>query len=658
MRITYDLSTLDWQLAGWFPYLWQYQLEHQQLGALAEERDVQTICPAKVPGSVQYALRAAGILPDWNVGLQARECEWVENRHWMYETVLPDDWFVPGKVYRLNCQGLDYSGRVYLNDKLVGDFCGTHIPHIFDLTPHVVETHNVLRIVFDLPPRWLGQFGYTSRMTEWKARFNYSWDWQPRLVQIGIWDTITLEVSDGQEIVEFRCTTDADAEGMGLLKTWGRVVAGSDATVQIELVQGETVVATERLPVAQFNTTGLTWRGLQVELWWPNLVGAQPLYTVRCTLLDGSGVTLDTAIRRVGFRHVAWQLCEGAPENADPWLCVVNGRPVFLQGVNFPPVLPNFADVTEADYRKRLQLYHDLGMNVLRINACGFLEKEVFYDICDELGLFVWQEFPLCSSGVDNIPPADERSVQSVTAIARSYIVRRQHHVSLLLWSGGNELSDLQMRPLDTGHPLLNALQKVVAAEDPGRRFIPASPSGPRYSANAQEFGLGLHWDVHGPWKADGSLEAWAEYFRADDALFCSEVGAPGAAPADLIRAYAGSCELLPITAQNLLWCNPVAWWLEEKQFAAEHGRPPASVEEYVAWSQERQAQALTIAVEACKARFPACGGVILWCGHDCFPCPTNTSIVDFHGKPKPAALALAEIYRASPGSSLCAGRP
>jgi beta-mannosidase len=424
--------------------------------------------------------------------------------------------------------------------------------------------------------------------------------------------------------------------------------------VAIKLVQGETVIREERVRAGQFNAQGVSWQNLPVELWWPNLAGEQGgsetaplhLYTVHCTLLDAADKTLDAAVRRVGFRYVEWRSCAGAPESADPWLCVVNGQAIFLQGVNFPPVLPNFADATEADYRKRLQLYRDLGMNVLRINACGFLEKEVFYDLCDELGLFVWQEFPLTSSGVENIPPADEQSAREMCEIARSFIVRRQHHPSLLLWSGGNELIDLHMRPLGTGHPMLAALQQVAAAEDPGRRFIPASPSGPRFGADAKEFGQGLHWDVHGPWKPEGDLAAWAAYWQADDALFRSEIGSPSAAPAALIRAYAGDCALLPIAADNPLWRYPVAWWLEEKQFAVEHGRPPASVEEYVAWSQERQAQALTIAVGACKARFPRCGGAILWCGHDCFPCPTNTSIVDFHGEPKPAALALAKIYQ------------
>jgi beta-mannosidase len=639
----YDLSQLEWKLAGWIPHLWEFQ----PITQLDEARDAKVVCPAKVPGSVQYSLKLAGLLPDWNVGLEAQKCEWVENRQWMYETVLPDSWIDERFEYRLDCLGLDYSGTVFLNGQTVATFCGTHVPHTFDLTPHLVEGHNVLRIVFDPPPRWLGQFGYTSKMTEWKVRFNYTWDWMPRLVQIGIWDSITLAKTDGHEIEEFRCVADFKvSEGTGILRSIGRVSFSEGAVVRITLLQGDTVIRAEQTPAAKFNAEGMLWQDLPVELWWPNLEGEQPLYKVQCTLLDAKGGTQDTTDRQVGFRNITWAPCEGAPEAADPWICVVNGRPIFLQGVNFPPILPNFADATEQDYQKRLQLYRDLGMNVLRINACGFLEKACFYELCDEMGLLVWQEFPLTSSGVDNIPPADEKSIQGVSNIARSFIKRRQNHPSLLLWSGGNELIDHDWRPIDTSHPMLGALERIVTEEDPTRRFIPASPSGPKFGADPEAFGQGLHWDVHGPWSLESDLESWTQYWQADDALFRSEIGSPGAAPAEIIHAYLGDCHAMPIRATNPYWRRPVAWWLEDQRFEAEHGRPPSSVEEYVSWSQQRQAEALVIAVKACKDRFPRCGGAILWCGHDCFPCATNTSIIDFHGNPKPAALALEKVYK------------
>ena len=647
MKIIRDLSELCWELSGWVPYLWQFNTT-LEVGA---KPDAQVIVPSRVPGSVQGALRDAGHLPDWNIGLNAQACEWVENRHWIYETTLPDDWLSAGQTHRLKCLGLDYSGWVFLNGELCGEFKGTHIPHTFDLTPHLKPNGNVLRIVFDLSPRWLGQFGYSSRMTEWKTRFNYTWDWQPRLVQIGIWDGVALETTNGLEIQSLRCTADIDTEAaaMGVLGVRGVVSAGDDATVRLRLSQNNQTIREEILPVARFNAEGVLWRDLKVELWWPNGEGAQPLYNMQCALFDASGGLLDKRSQRVGFRRIEWRDCQDAPEGADPWVCVVNGRPVFLQGVNFPPLLPNYADAQTEQYRKRLELYRDIGVNCLRLNACGFLEKAVFYDLCDELGLFVWQEFPLTSSGIENFAPATESAICEMSQIARSFIARRAHHASLLLWSGGNELIDLNWHPLNTGHPMLAALKKVVAEDDPSRRFIPTSPSGPRFGADASEFGKGLHHDVHGPWKPPGgTLADCAEYYEKDDALFRSEAGSPGASSCEIIRRYCGDLQPLPISNANPLWRNPVSWWLENTEFAAETGHEPQTLEAYVEWSQSRQAQALVIAARACKSRFPRCGGFLLWTGHDCFPCPTNTSIVDFYGDPKPAALALAEVWKAT----------
>lgn len=643
MKKQFDLSELEWKLSGSIPYLWRFQVTME----IGESPDADVVVHTNVPGSVQFALREAGILPDWNVGLNARNCEWVENRHWMYETIIPDEWVEKGASHRLCCLGLDYSGWLLLNGKEIAEFCGTHIPHIFDLTPYLHDKHNVLRIVFDCPPRWLGQFGYTSRMTEWKTRFNYTWDWMPRLVQIGIWDSIYMEMVDSLEIQSFSCTTDVEvASGSGILKVGGRLSATRGMTVNTLLSKDGLVIRQEDTRAALFASDGIRWQDLPVELWWPNQEGEQPLYTVTCTLLDDDGKELDKVSRRVGFRNITWAQCDQASEGADPWICVVNGRPVFLQGVNFPPVLPNYADAAENDYRKRLEVYSSLGVNILRINACGFLEKECFFDLCDELGIMVWQEFPLTSSGVDNFTPCDKESIDSMAEIAKSFIERRGHHASLILWGGGNEQLDLLMRPLGNGHPMLAMLERVIQEHDPSRRFVPTSPSGPRCHADKSDFGKGLNWDVHGPWKMPGTLEEWVEYWQSCDALFYSELGSPGACSAELIRQYAGELSELPISADNPLWRNPVAWWVEPKAFETEYGRQPESLEEYVGWSQQRQADALTIAVEASKRRFPACGGVILWTGHDCYPCPANTSILDFNGDPKPAALALANIWR------------
>lgn len=360
---------------------------------------------------------------------------------------------------------------------------------------------------------------------------------------------------------------------------------------------------------------------------------------------------MDRISRTLGFRSVSWKACEDAAPGADPWICVVNGKAIFLWGVNWVPTLPNHADESTARVRLLLTRYRDMGCNVIRLNGCGVLGKEGFYDICDELGLLVWQDFTLSSSYIDNAPPSAPGTIAALVRQAESIIARRQHHASLLLWCGGNELylngrdgnGAARVFPASTREPMLRALQETVGRLDPSRRFIATTASGPLATATLEDLGSGRAWDVHGPWSMVVDEETTRSYWLKDDALFRSEVGFPGAGNAALICKYAGDLQPLPISRENELY-KVCAWWVDTARFEAAVGRAPKTIEEYVEWSQQRQAEWLVLAVQTIRRRFPRSGGVILWMGHDCFPCPINTSVIDFEGNPKPAALALSRL--------------
>lgn len=632
MRTSHDLSTLDWTLTGYAPETWR-GLIGTALGApcLSEVAPM----PARVPASVQQILLEHGIIPGWNHGLDSRAAEWVENRNWGFSTSLPRAWLEVGPRRRLHCAGLDAAGWVALNGRLLGRFENGFVEHDFDFSAVPLQDENPLHIVFDLPPRWLGQFNLTSLIKDWKARFNYTWDWQPRLVQIGIWDRITVEIGDDRVLSDLRCA----------LAPTGFTVCGhspDEVAVRLEDVGGcllDTTVTAGQL------AAGATFANLPVEPWWPRGEGPQKTYRLSVRLGED-----DVWERTIGFKTVTWQPCAGAPAGADPWLCVVNGRPIFLQGVNWTPIRPNYADVTTADYEARIRAYVAMGCNILRVWGGAFLEKEIFYDLCDRHGLLVWQEFPFSSSGIDNWPPEDPAVIAAAQPIVRSYIARRQHHAALLCWCGGNELQGSPDggkmgigKPVTLAHPLIAMMARETTTLDPDRRFLPTSASGPRFNADASEFGHGVHWDVHGPW-----WPAPDDYWANDDALFRSEVGVAGASPLDLLKKYYGATALLPLDESNPLW-RRFGFWIQAKEFQQAHGRAPNELAEYVTWSQAEQRRSLAMAARVTKRRFPACGGFIVWMGHDPFPCPANTAVLDFLGRPKPAAEGLGEIFRQTP---------
>lgn len=652
MKHLLSLHTLDWMLTGCHPMGWSAGTS-METGAPVLP-DVGAV-PATVPGSVQAALRRAGLLPDWNLGMAARQCEWVENRSWIFSTTLPAAMLRGGRTAAiLRLDGLDGEGRVLVNGRLAGAFSNAFIPHRFDLAPFLTADADArLDIVFEPPPRWLGQICRTSQIRDWKPRFNYGWDWTSRVVQIGIWDDAVLELTDGAALDDVRCETAVE-NGRGVVAVAGTAV-GATRGVTVSLAErGSGRRVAERTCTAAELAAGIRLDGLDVDLWWPNGLGAQPLYDVAVELPADDGTVADAVRRTVGFRTVAWQPCAGAPAAADPWICTVNGRPVFLQGVNWTPVRPNFADVPEAGWKRRLDIYKDMGCNILRVWGGAVLETGAFYDACDERGLMLWQEFPLSSSGLDNWPPEDPQVIDEIAGIAASYVGRRRHHPALILWCGGNELQGGldgskagTGKPVDAAHPLIARLADTVRRLDPARRFLPTSSSGPRFFAEERDYGRGLHWDIHGPWKlAGGTLEAHRRYWSHDDALFRSEAGCPGASSADLILRYAGdAASPFPASLENPLWSR-TSWWFDWPEFARENGRDPRTLEEYVEWSQRRQAEGLAIAARACKERFPKCGGFIVWMGHDSFPCTCNTSVIDFEGNPKPAALALRDVFR------------
>ena len=649
----YNLSSLKWSLWGYRPESWKMDFNFNELkGSKAEYINI----PVRVPGSVQKALKDARIILDWNIGNNYISSEWIENRHWVFATKIPDEWIIKESNIVLRCMGLDDNGVVMVNGKEAGKFNNTFIPYTFDLTPFLKDKNNTLAIVFECPPSYLGQIGYTSKIKDWKPRFYYGWDWIPRIVQVGIWDDIVLDVhkKDYLAIDNIKVVTKADkAKDLGQLEISAEMTPKAyQGQVRIQLMKdtGEPLID-ETLPVVQLRG-GKTWDNLKIKRWWPNGSGDQPIYKLLCTLYDANHIICQTIEKKIGFKNVEWLPCKNALPEADPWICCINNKPVFLQGVNWTPIRPNFADLTETDYRKLIKTYKDLGVNVFRVWGGGFPEKEWFYNICDEMGIMLWQEFPLSSSGLDNYPPITPDEIVAMSKISENYIKRLRHHVSLLLWCGGNELYEMgDTAPVNDKHPMIRCMKEMVKAEDPGRRFVTGSPSGPSISGGLHNYGKGINWDVHGPWTlpftaTDHTMNAVRNFWNLDDALIHSEVGVSGAMSAAMINKYRGEFPALPANMENTLW-RQVCWWIEWSDFLQyNNGKEPKSLEEYVAWSQERQTTGLCIALLVNKSRFPECGGFIIWMGHDSYPCPINTSIIDFDGNLKPAASELSKIWK------------
>lgn len=639
MKTLWDLAEASWTLRGWRQNDWRWETSFARIESKTPE--IPGV-PARVPGSVRGALVAAGIVPSPYDGLHSRDSEWIENRHWTFTTELPEGVRAAaraGSRIVLRAQSLDYAGSILVDDEEVATWTGAMVPQAFDLTEALRRGGSTLTIAFATLPDELGQIGWTSRIRAWKARFNYGWDWTPRIVQIGIVGWLRIEATMGVEIERFDVRTDFDPDtGRGTLRC--RVATNQSAAVTLTL-DGPT--GSESWPT-EADGQWHDFAAEKVQSWRALVEGEQALYTVTATASAGDDV--DHQRRRVGFRSVRWEPTLDAPEGCEPWLLHLNGAPLFMGGVNWVPIRPDYADLTREDYLVRLQTYRRLGFTVLRVWGGAARESDLFYELCDEMGFLVWQELPLSSSGLDNLPPSDPAFAAELAEIALAYVTALGHHPSIMLWGGGNELAandadNAGSIPATRGQSPLAEAGAVFAREDPHRRFVPSSPSGPRALASAADFGRGVHHDVHGPWMHDGTDEQWRDYWDQDDAVLRSEVGFDGASAHTLLARHdlvAPTSTVEDRARLAELWTHSAAWLL--RSFRRWDG--DGDLADWVVADQQRQADMLGYAAASARRRFPRCAGFIVWMGHDTYPLPTSLSLLDFDGEPKPAAWSVA----------------
>ncbi len=599
---------------------------------------------AHVPGSVQSDLAAAGLMPDPLLGVNSRYAEWTEHRDFLLERTftLPEERYVE-RVY-LCCEGLDHQGTVRLNGHEVARLPGMHLPLRADITAAVhLQGENRLQICFDAPPEVTGQLGKTHEERALKARYAYGWDWCPRMVSTGIWDDISVRTTSGLVIDAFWPRASLLPGGGGRIQLHTELEAhiGGRYAFHYRVLRGGELVASLE---AQAELRSCRESVLhEMDLPGPGVWDTDDpvLYEVRLRV-DRGQICADSAGALVGFRELSFTHVAGRTD-ALAYQCRLNGRDIYLTGVNWAPFRMYPGNVCRETLAPMLSALRAMGVRILRVWGGAVLEKAAFYDLCDELGLLVWQEFPLSSSGLSNRPPEDDAFLDRLEEVAASFVRRRRAHPCLAAWSGGNELLADDGRPLDERHPAIARLGRVVRRLDEGRCFFPTSPSGAVGMPGLDELGRGVCHDVHGPWKYLGVREHYA-YYNRDDCLLRSESGAPGAARLDLLERYSGGLPLWPPTAANALHAHRGAWWIQHEQLGALFGpcRGEADLPQYVRESRYLQAEAVRYMAQSCRRRAPGCAGLFVWMGNDPFPNASNTALFDYDAAPRPAAYALS----------------
>ncbi|GHJ37286.1 glycoside hydrolase family 2 protein [Streptomyces sp. TS71-3] len=601
--------------------------------------------PATVPGCVHTDLLTAGLIDDPYLDDNETRLTWIGRTDWSYRTAF--DWSDDGfERSDLVFEGLDTVATVVLNGTEVGSTANQHRGHRFAVEGLLREGANMLEVRFTAPYTYAealrDQLGDRPGAYEEPYQFirkmacNFGWDWGPTLVTSGIWRPVALESWSGVRIASVRLLADVDAETgvprMGVALGVERSGAASDLTAD-DVVEAVVEVAGTRtlLPVpAGLDRSEVRFPVPGAKLWWPRGRGDQPLYEVTIEL---AGQTWRT---RTGFRAVALQ--------EDAFRISVNGEELFVRGVNWIPEDCFPARLTRAWLAERFDQAVAAGVNLLRVWGGGLYESDDFYELADEKGLIVWQDFPFaCAAYPEEQPLHDE-----VAAEAREQIVRLAPHPSLVLWCGNNENLEGYadwgwQEPLDGAtwgagyyHELLPSL---VAELDPTRPYWPGTPysGSPELPPNDPEHGT-----VHS-WKVWNRVD-YTHY--ADSApRFVAEFGFQGPpAYATLRRAISG--ELTPDSA--VLAHHQKA---EDGQGKLLRGLgdhlPKPGKDAFDDWhwlTQLNQARAVEFGVRHFRSHMPHTMGTIVWQLNDCWPV-ISWSAVDGDGRRKPLWYALRRAY-------------
>ncbi|WP_255949774.1 glycoside hydrolase family 2 protein [Streptomyces odontomachi] len=609
--------------------------------------------PASVPGCVHTDLLAAGLIDDPYLDDNETRLTWIGRTDWVYRTTF--DWHADTDGHDrtdLVFDGLDTIATIELNGTAVGTTANQHRGYRFPVRPLLRDGANTLDVRFTAPYSYAealrDELGDRPGAYEEPYQFirkmacNFGWDWGPTLVTSGIWRPVALESWSGVRIASVRLLTEVDAATgvpqIGVTLTVERSAPGADpAAPADDLVEAVVEVAGARtvLPVpAGLDRTEVRFPVPDAELWWPHDRGAQPLYEVTITL---GGQTWHG---RTGFRTVALE--------TDAFRISVNGEEIFVRGVNWIPEDCFPARLTRAQLAERFDQAVAAGVNLLRVWGGGLYESDDFYDLADEKGLLVWQDFPFaCAAYPEEQPLRDE-----VAAEARENIVRLAPHPSLVLWCGNNEnlegFADWGWQePLDGAswgygyyHELLPSL---VAELDPTRPYWPGSPysGSPDLPPNGPERGTVHSWEV---WNR-------VDYTHYADTTprFVAEFGFQGPPTyATLRRAVSGELRPdSPLVAHHQKADDGMGKLLRglgDHLPAPMDLDEPESFDDWHWFTQLNQARAVAFGIRHWRSHMPHTMGTIVWQLNDCWPV-ISWSAVDGDGRRKPLWYALRQVY-------------
>ncbi|MBN1777734.1 MAG: glycoside hydrolase family 2 protein [Clostridiales bacterium] len=618
---------------------------------------------AIVPGCIHTDLLRHGLIDDPFYRDNEEKLKWIGKTDWTYERrFIADKALLAHRNIRLVCHGLDTFAEIKINGKALAKTDNMFRTWAFDVGAYLTEGENHISVAFastfpyiqgKIAERWLavtdaGGCREAGGNYVRKMQCNYGWDWGPICVTCGIWRDILIEAYDESKIGDVHVTQRhfdgvAELTVNTALKDYG----GEELTAKVALrLDGQTVCEAEYPVAGEASSVKLTVD--DPKLWWPNNLGEQPLYDVAARLCGTDGKTVDERNTKIGLRTLILDRHED--QWGESFQFVVNGVPFFAKGADWIPLDAFVTRGGEAEYRKLLTHARDANMNFIRVWGGGIYEQDVFYDLCDELGLCVWQDFMFACSAY---PVYDKAWLNNVAREAADNIRRLRSHPSLALWCGNNEIEymdrmvteeiDEQRGSMSWGEYKRlfdEMLPGLIGEHDGEHAYIPSSPFTPgenRKNANDPTRGDAHLWEV---WHGRKPFE----WYRTCEHRFNSEFGFQSFPEPAVVESYT-----LPEDR------NIASYVMERHQksyigneailmYMLSWFRMPKDFDMLLWTSQILQSLAVKYAVEHWRRKMPRGMGTLYWQLNDCWQVASWSS-VDYFGNRKALQYAAKKFY-------------
>ena len=623
---------------------------------------------AEVPGVVHTDLLQNELIDDPYYGNNELDLQWIEKENWVYKTqfkLTSED--SNYENIEIEFEGLDTYARVFLNDALIIESDNMFRNWTASIKEHLKIGRNELRVVFESPLKHHKErvevYPYklpsgnenvdlqVSNFTR-KAAYHFGWDWGPRFVTAGIWRPVHLhfwnEVVIKDSYIKTDKITNNTANLSGIIELTSTSKTAIALAIQLKDSMGTVYDTIQKINLKKgLNTIPFDLEVENPKIWWPNGSGAQPLYDFDVSLAKDEKL-ITSLSKRVGIKTI--ELVNEKDYIGTSYFFKVNGKPIFMKGGNYIPQDLFLPRVSEEKYRTLFEKLVDANMNMIRVWGGGIYENDLFYNLCDENGILVWQDFMFAGS----MYPEYNGFKETIEKEVVYNIKRLRNHVSIASWCGNNEIEVAWNNwgwQETYGYSNQDSIQIYATYESIFKELIPekveelttvpyisTSPTSNWGTAENFNHGSMHYWGV---WHGREPFEN----YQTNVGRFMVEYGFQSFPEMSTIekfsteKDYSLDSEIMRNRQKSYIGNGLIAthvnrWFVSTENF-----------QDFVEKSQKAQQIGMQMAVQAHRLKAPHCMGTLFWQLNDCWPGP-SWSVVDYYNNEKEAFKTISENFK------------